>query len=287
MDADGIAVKADGLALNGGTIKSTDDSTDADLDLSSQTFATHKVDTVVTLVSNIGQTDATDTITISATESVEATIRVPATDNGFDLTGIVLDVKTASDTLDVTINVKLEGPAGLDAAHDFTFTGSAASAGNQVFPLEDPFHARANVPIAGLGAQSGFFPFRISIGGSGAGSIEIGATTSSAEDTGSQSGFSIGDPGSGATMLRFGLVGHTAAVRYIYHTEVMSKPADGASYKAGEHIAILFLVSRSISPTKRPAHGWHLAGKRGRALPYRPAGRIARIWGISNAHLLL
>ena len=31
MDADGIAVKADGLALNGGTIRSTDDSTDADL----------------------------------------------------------------------------------------------------------------------------------------------------------------------------------------------------------------------------------------------------------------
>ena len=58
MDADGIAVKADGLVLNGGTIKSTDDSTDADLDLSAQTFATHKVDTVVTLVSNIGQADA-------------------------------------------------------------------------------------------------------------------------------------------------------------------------------------------------------------------------------------
>ena len=33
MDANGIAVKADGLALNGGTIRSTDDSTDADLGL--------------------------------------------------------------------------------------------------------------------------------------------------------------------------------------------------------------------------------------------------------------
>ena len=105
MDADGIAVKADGLALNGGTIRSTDDSTDADLDISAQTFATHKVDTEVTLVSNIGQADATDTITISATESAEVTFHVPVTDNGFDLTGIVLDVKTASDTLDVTVNV--------------------------------------------------------------------------------------------------------------------------------------------------------------------------------------
>ena len=109
MDASGIAVKADGLALNGGTIRSTDDSTDADLDISAQTFATHKVDTVVTLVSNIGQADATETITISATESAEATFRVPRTDNGFDLTGIILDVKTASETLAVTINVSITG----------------------------------------------------------------------------------------------------------------------------------------------------------------------------------
>ena len=253
MDADGIAVKADGLALNGGTIRSTDDSTDADLDLSAQTFATHKVDTVVTLVSNIGQADATDTITISATESAEATFRIPETDNGFDLTGIVLDLKTASDTLDVTINVNLEGPSDLDAAHDFTFTGSAASAGNQVFSLDDPFHARANLPFAALRPGPGYFSFRISIGGSGEGSVEIGATTSSAEDTGGQSGFNIGDPDSGATVPRFGLVGHTAAVRYIYHAEVISKPADGASYKAGEHIAVLFLISRAVSPANAPA----------------------------------
>ena len=253
MDADGIAVKADGLALNGGTIRSADDSTDADLDVSAQTFATHKVDTVVTLVSNVGQADATDTITISATESADATFRVPETDDGFDLKGIVLDVKTASDTLDVTINVKLEGPTGLDAVHDFTFTGSAASAGNQVFSLDDPFHTRANVPLAGLRPVSGSFSFRISIGGSGEGSVEIGATTSSAQDTEGQSGFSIGDPASGATVPRFGLVGHTAAVRYIYHAEVMSKPADGASYKAGEHIAVLFLISRAVLPANAPA----------------------------------
>ena len=252
MDADGIAVKADGLALNGGTIRSTDDSTDADLDISAQTFATHKVDTEVTLVSNIGQADATETITISATESAEATFRIPETDNGFDLTGIVLDLKTASATLDVTINVNLVGPAGLDAAHDFTFTGSAASAGNQVFSLGDLFHTRANVPLAGLRSESASFSFRISISGSGEGSIEIGATTSSAEDTSGQSGFSIGNPASGATVPRFGLVGHTAAVRYIYHAEVMSKPADGASYKAGEHIAVLFLVSRAASPANAP-----------------------------------
>ena len=148
MDADGIAVKADGLALNGGMIRSTDDATDADLDLSAQTFTTHKVDTVVVLVSNIGQADATDTITISATESAEATFRVPATEQqGVDLTGVVLDVKTASDTLDVTVNVALTAEFNQQGARitedlivsarstQYTFSGSAASAGRQaVYP---------------------------------------------------------------------------------------------------------------------------------------------------------
>ena len=256
MDADGIAVKADGLALNGGTIRSTDDSTDADLDISAQTFATHKVDTEVTLVSNIGQADATETITISATESAEATFRIPETDNGFDLTGIVLDVKTASATLGVTVNVELTDTSYFDLAeaHNFTFTGSPAGAGRQVFTLDDPFHGRANVPFADLQQpRSGYFSFRISISGTGEGSVEIGATTSSAEDTGGQSGFIIDDPASGATGPRFGLVGHTAAVRYIYHAEVISEPADGASYKAGEHIDVLFLISNQVSPANAPA----------------------------------
>ena len=275
MDADGIAVEADGLALNGGTIKSTDDSTDADLDLSAQTFADHKVDTEVTLLSNIGQADATDTLTISATESAEVTIRVPATDNGFDLTAIVLDLKTASDTLDLTINAELVSgaeSAEIDLGHNFTFTGSAASTGNQVFSLADPFHRRANVPFAGLESGPGLFLFRISIGGSGEGTVEIGATTSSAEDTGSQSGFTIDDPASGGTVPRFNLAGHTAAVPYIYHTEVISQPADGASYNAGEHINVLLLTSRPHRAANAPAEAglWLGVGKE----HYRTAQRV-------------
>ena len=187
--------------------------------------------------------------------SAEATFRVPSTDNGFDLTGIVLDVRTASDTLDVTINVE---PVGVNVgelalAHNFTFTGSAASAGSQVFSLGDPFHRRANMSFAALQSGSGTYPFRISIGGSGEGAVEIGATTSSAEDTGGQSGFTIGNPASGATVPRFNLAGHTAAVPYIYHAEVISEPADGASYKAGEHINVLFLVSRVYQAASAPA----------------------------------
>ena len=264
MDADGIAVKADGLALNGGTIKSTDDSTDADLGLTAQTFTTHKVDTEVTLVSNIGQADATDTITISATESAEVTIHVPVTDNGFDLTGIVLDVKTASDTLDVTVNVaftaifinavrqEAESLSVTPRATQYTFSGPAGSAGRQAFPLDDLDFRRAGLLFGNALHFASSYEFLVTISGSGEGTVEIGATTSSAEDTGGQSNFSIDDPASGGTVPRMSLAGHTAAVPFIYHAEVISKPHDGNTYKAGDRIDLSFVVPRYIDETNIP-----------------------------------
>ena len=264
MDADGIAVKADGLALNGGTIKSTDDSTDADLDLSAQTFATHKVDTEVVLVSNIGQADATETITISATESVETTLRVPATDNGHDLTGIVLDVKTASDTLDVTVNVALEAIFQNNVRNEaesqrlaaratqYTFSGSAGSAGQQAFTLDDPYFRRAGLIFGNTPNDASSFEFLVTISGSGEGTVEIGATTSSAEDTGGQSNFSIDNPASGDTVPQISLVGHAAVVPFIYHAEVLSKPHDGNTYKAGDRIDLQFVVPRYVDETNIP-----------------------------------
>ena len=252
MDADGIGVEANGLALNGGTIRSTDDSTDANLDHSAQAFANHKVDTEVVLVSNIGQTDASDTLTISATENAQATVRVPLTNNGYDLTGIVLDVKTASDTLEVTINVSviLRMLGDLEAVArivDHTFTGSVSSVGRQVFALQYPDDVRANLSLGSGGTSRTHFDVAMTISGMGDGSVELGATTSSAEDTGGQGGFSIHDPATGSTIPRFSLVGHTAAVPYIYHTEIVSKPADGTSYKAGEYIDVLIVPSRILS----------------------------------------
>ena len=264
MDADGIAVKADGLALNGGTIRSTDDSTDADPGLSGQTFADHKVDTVVTLVSNIGQADATDTISISATESAEVVFRVPATDNGFDLTGIVLDVKTASDTLDVTINVGLtaifnqrggritENLSVSVRSTQYTFSGPAGSAGRQAFTLDDPDFRRAALLFGSTPLDTSSYELLVTISGSGEGTVEIGATTSSAEDMGGQRGFSIDNPASGGTAPRMSLAGHTAAVPFIYHAEVLSKPHDGNTYKASDRIDLLFVASRYLDETTIP-----------------------------------
>ena len=54
-DADGIAVVANSLTLNGGTIGATDDATAATLDHAALVTTNHKVDIVVTLLSNFGQ----------------------------------------------------------------------------------------------------------------------------------------------------------------------------------------------------------------------------------------
>ena len=65
-DDDGIAVVANSLTLNGGSIVATDDSTAATLDHAALTTTAHKVDIVVTLLSNFGQTESTN-FTVSAT----------------------------------------------------------------------------------------------------------------------------------------------------------------------------------------------------------------------------
>ena len=54
--------------------------------------------------------------------------------------------------------------------------------------------------------------FELTIGGTGAGTVEIGLTASSAQDAGGQSGFSIGDPPSGGMVPRLELLGHVGAV---------------------------------------------------------------------------
>ncbi len=60
-DDDGITLKANSLALNGGTIQAMDDDTDATLAHSAMTFTNHNVNTA--LVSNAGQTAGDDVTT--------------------------------------------------------------------------------------------------------------------------------------------------------------------------------------------------------------------------------
>ena len=270
MDADGISVQADGLALNGGTIQSADDSTDATLTFSAQSFATHKVDTEVVLVSNIGQADASENITISATQSAEVTFTVPATDAGYDLTGITLDVKSASSTLDVAIEVRRTGSIptpGIQSAADMrvAFSGSTATAGRQNFAPDDTHFRRVNLPIAAINSRDTHLIYTVTITGSGEGTVEIGATASSAEDAGGLNGLSIQNPAAGGKVPRLDLVGHTAAVPFILHSEVLSSPADGSAYKAGERIELMFVTSRFSSVANVPSEAEFWLGN-GRAM---------------------
>ena len=77
-DTDGVSVLANSLALDGGTIQATNDSTAATLTHSAITFANHKVDTQAVLLSNLNQADASP-LTISATQIVEIEIPVALT----------------------------------------------------------------------------------------------------------------------------------------------------------------------------------------------------------------
>ena len=262
-DTDGITVLANSLTLNGGAIRSTDDSADASLDHSASTFANHKVDTYIPLVSNIEQTDAPDTVTVSETESAAVSFTIPARPSNFlteasrDLTlrQIVLDVKTASSTLDVAIQVTSEYLTDpLVAARapfsrtNYRFSGPVSATGKQVFTLDDPYQRLADLIVS----RTEVAEYTITINGTGSGSVEIGATTADGEDAGGVSGMGVADPVSGGTVPRFSLHGHDGVIPFIYHAEIISNPADAAAYKAGERIEAMIVFSNDIEESRFP-----------------------------------
>ena len=241
-DTDGVSLQANSLTLNGGGIQTTSDSTDATLTHSAMTFANHNVDNDITLVSNIGQTGATDNITISATQSATVTFAAleSAVSISYILKEIALDVQTASPTLDVTITV-----TGDRAQTDYVFSGSVANTGRQVFTINQAYIRHARLETAVLVG----YLYEVTITGSGGGTVEIGATASSGQDTGGVGRWTIADPPTNTTIPRFSLQGHEHANPFIIHTEIISEPEDGMSYKAGEQIAVLFVFNRFVSGT--------------------------------------
>ena len=241
-DTDGVSLQANSLTLNGGAILTTSDSTAATLTHSAMTFANHNVDNDITLVSNIDQTAATDHITISATESATVTFTALDSDAGttYTLKEIALDVQTASPTLDVTITV-----LGIGAQADYVFSGSVANTGRQVFTINQAFIRHARLVSATLAGHT----YEVTITGSGEGTVEIGATASSGQDTGGMARWTIADPPTNTTIPRFSLQGHEHANPFITHTEIISEPEDGMSYKAGEQIAVLFIFNKFLSGT--------------------------------------
>ena len=244
-DLDGVSLQVNSLTLNGGTIQATDDSTNATLTHSAMTFANHKVDTQVTLLSNLGQADAANAITVSATESAEATIRVIA-GKSFDINAITLDVTTPSDTLDVTVKlVDINSPLYLD----YTYTGSVTTAGLQTFTLSEPSEMKfGNVGLAPgrLGGGPGTFTgYQMEIHGSGAGSVALAGTTSETNDSGSVSGISF--PGTMNVLKpQMRLSGHEGMIPNLIYADVVSSPPNGSAYAAGDRIDLLFVFSQNV-----------------------------------------
>ena len=235
-DADGVSLQVNSLTLNGGTIQATDDSTNAALAHSAMTFANHKVGTQVTLLSSLGRPDASDAITISATESATVTITA-ATDKSFDINAITLDVKTPSDTLNVTVNLA----GGFYA--DYTYTGSVTTAGLQTFTLSGPSGVSfGNVGWADFGE---IYRYQILISGSGAGSVELVGTDSKGSDGGAVSGLAF-DHFQEGLRPQVRLSGHEGAIPNLIYGDVVSSPPNGSAYAAGDRIVFLFVFTRPV-----------------------------------------
>ena len=272
-DTDGVSLQVNSLALNGGAIQATDDATDATLTHAAMTFANHNVDTEVLLVSNLDQEDASSPITVSATQSASMTIMAPDAKKGMTINAITLDVKTPSDTLDVTIRVASQNSSYLS----YTYTGSVSTAGLQTFTLSSPAEAKYGAFLAPLETGSSFL-FDVSVHGSGTGSIQLEATSDHVADTGAAAGWGIGNPifdNPGGFVPQVQVRGYTGAIPYVFYSRVISSPMDGSAYAAGERIEIQVLFSRIVKIPTDPVVPFWL----GNGAQHRREATLVRLLG--------
>ena len=237
-DADGIAVVANSLALNGGTIVATDDATAATLDHAALTTTTHKVDIISEFVSNFGQTEASTNATISATSQEVLEFTVGKYSGGYQLDSVVLDVKSPSETLEV--EVKLYG-GNLDPNVDppfVTFRGSVKAAGRQTFTL-------------GEGEPANLFyasNYLIVVSGTGTGTVELGLVVGRGLETSVSEEWHIHEylGITRANYLKFAFNGHRDGIPYLLSASIYSRPYDQTAFTAGERIEIILRFSEYV-----------------------------------------
>ena len=231
-DSDGVSVLENSLALDGGTIQATDDPADAALTHSAVAASTsHKVDTEVLLYSNVNQTDRTP-LTVSATESVELDLSLPIGHRGAVINEIILDVRTASDTLEVTIEIN-EGI--------YTYTGSVSSTGLQTFTLSAPATAtRGTLPVISSS-------YGLEISGSGTGSVELQSAWQQIQDPEGNVGWNLINVDVDVPFIpQMQVRGHAVEIPFANHVDVVSRPANGTAYAAGERIEIRYLFTAEV-----------------------------------------
>ena len=252
QDDDGIAVTANSLALNGGTIQSSDATTDATLTHAAQAAANHKVDTEITLVSNLELPDGTPR-RISATEAIRIDMTISGSPHLARMSELVLDVKTPSDALTVTVQLEKV----VDDTSTFTeFSGSVASAGRQVFKRSD---GSKYLQFDDL-ARGTNFRYFLHIKGSGTGHVELGTTPREGIDSSGLTSWGMSgrlylstDGGDSYPMPvltnfpRFAIIGHFDAILRIQSATITSKPFNGVAYTADEAIEVSVKFNRTIS----------------------------------------
>ena len=237
-DDDGIGVVTNSLTLNGGTIVATDDATAAILDHAALTTTDHKVDIISELVSNFGQTEASNNVTISATSQAELVITVGDNDGGFQLDSVVLDVKSTSETLDV--EVKLYDPLlypNVDGVLG-TLTGSVKTAGRQTFTLSEGDNGNLLI---------GDWLYLV-VSGTGTGTVELGLVVGRGLETGVSEGWFLHEGTSSGTnnYLKFAFNGHEGAIPYLLSASIYSMPYDQTTFTAGERIEIDLRFSEEV-----------------------------------------
>ena len=227
-DDDGIAVVANSLTLNGGSIVATDDSAAATLDHAALTTTAHKVDIYYTLMSNM-TAPRTDTETVSATDEVILLIEHGTAFAGYQVQSVVLDVVTPSDTLEVEVRIETPGESLVGI-----FEGSVTTSGPQTFTIRE--RDSGNAGYGGLGLN-------VIIVGSGEGTVELGLTNSDALDIGASEGWGLfGEP----LKFKLSLIGYEGEIPYLTEARIISSPYDDVTYTAGERIEIHLLFSFDV-----------------------------------------
>ena len=259
-DDDGIAVVANSLVLNDGTIRNSADTADATLDHAALTTTDHKVDIVVTLLSNFGQTASSSNETISATQYAVFEFTVGENSGGYQLDSVVVDVKSPSDTLVVEARIHT-GTSELYSNPDAsepkaTLRGSVTSAGRQTFTM-DPGPSGNLVPT-GPEFKGKYY---LVIVGSGSGTVQLGRVAGDGEDSGNSAGWVIEgapdfiegvDNPLDYNYLKVDVRGHPGAIPYLRAASVRSTPLNGHTYHAGEHIEIIVQTSVPVTPSNVP-----------------------------------
>ena len=266
QDDDGVAVKVNSLALNGGTIQSADDSTSATLTHSAIAFPSHKVDTELVLISNMGQADGT-ALRINAGETVRLSFDYWNSIVIYDLNQIVLDVKTLSDTLNLALSTVIDATilaSNIRLEQKTTFAGSVATAGRQTFKSNDfsvaVFDSSTSKQVFITTDETDLY-----LTATGTGYVELGTTASTDEDAEGAYRWSIGDSvykstdggttyteQTSAHLPRFSVVGHTTETLRILAANIVSEPYNGTAYVAGERIEARIILNGPVRGLTTP-----------------------------------